>query len=211
MKRILFFAAVPLALIAGFVVIYPTGLGHRYLVPIFYREGRPTRAGRSLNRAWSRLTSTGLLPEYWPGRPAGPATIETIGRASGLTCSNMVTWVEYEGSRYLVSMLGERTDWVRNARAAGGEAFIRRGRREPVRLVEIPAEHRAPIIQEWYKITWTSTRPHLGIDPKAEIQEFERIAAAHPVFRIAPRNEGEPSMDDRGAGIAGAEPLYGMH
>jgi hypothetical protein len=101
----------------------------------------------------------------------------------------MVTWVEYDGDRYLVAMLGERTDWVRNARAAEGKAVLRRGRREPVRLVEVPAAERAPIIEAWYKVTWTSTRPHLGIDPKAGTDEFERIAANHPVFRVVSRSE----------------------
>jgi hypothetical protein len=33
-------------------------------------------------------------------------------------------------------------------------------------------------------VTWTSTLPHLGVDPNAGIEEFERIAPSHPVFRI---------------------------
>jgi deazaflavin-dependent oxidoreductase (nitroreductase family) len=174
-----------IATIAAFVIVYPTKFGHRYLVPAFYRGGRPTAAGRRLNRSWSWLASTGLLPERWPGRPAGPATIETTGRKSGLPSSHMVTWVEYDGERYLVSMLGERSDWVLNARAADGDAVIRRGKRRPVQLVEIPPAESAPIIQKWYKITWTSTLPHLGIDPESDIEEFEKIASSHPVFRIA--------------------------
>jgi hypothetical protein len=188
MKTPFFVALAIIAAVAAFVVLYPTKFGRRYLVPAFYREGRPTAAGRRLNRTWSWVTSTRLLPERYPGRPAGPATIETVGRTSGLPCSNMVTWVEYEGERYLVSMLGERSDWVRNARAAGGEAVIRRGRREPVRLIEVPAAEGAHIIQAWYRITWTSTLPHLGLDPGSDITEFERIAPAHPVFRIVPRD-----------------------
>jgi hypothetical protein len=99
----------------------------------------------------------------------------------------MVTWVEYEGERYLVSMLGERSDWVRNSRAAGGLAVLRRGRREPIVLIEVPPTESAPIIQAWYKVTWTSTLPHLGLDPESDITEFERIAPDHPVFRIASR------------------------
>jgi hypothetical protein len=100
----------------------------------------------------------------------------------------MVTWIEYEGERYLVSMLGERSDWVQNARAAGGEAVMRCGRREPIRLVEVPVAKRAPIISAWYKITWSSTLPHFGLDPKADIDEFETIAPAHSVFRITERD-----------------------
>jgi hypothetical protein len=48
-------------------------------------------------------------------------------------------------------------------------------------LEEVAALERAPIIRAWYQRTWASTRPHLRL---AGIEEFERIAPAHPVFRI---------------------------
>lgn len=154
---------------------------------MLYRNRRPTRLGKAVNATYSWAASSGLMPERWPGKPIiGSTTLETRGRASGLPRSNMVTWVEYEGDRYLVSMLGERTSWVRNARAAGGEAILRRGRRRPVRLEEVPATERAPIIRAWYKRTVQSTRSHIGLDPHAPIQEFEHIAEQHPVFRIVP-------------------------
>jgi deazaflavin-dependent oxidoreductase (nitroreductase family) len=185
MRRILLLAALPIALVAGLVAIYPTGLGHRFLVPLFYQGGRPTRPGRSLNRAWSWLVSQGLTPERWPGTPAiGPATLETTGRRSGVRRSNMVTWVEYEGERYFVSMLGGKTEWVRNVRTANGRAVLRHGIRTPVVLEEVAVGERAPIIRAWYQRTWASTRPHLRLEPKAGVEEFERIAANHPVFRI---------------------------
>ena len=182
-----------LGAIAAYVVVYPTGLGRRYLAPVFYRGGRPTAAGRRLNRAWSWLVSNGLTPERWPGHPIiGPATIETRGRRTGERCSNMVTWVEYEGERYLVSMLGERSDWVRNSRAAGGDAVIRHGRRRAVRLVEVPLAERAPIIRAWYQRTVSSTKPHLRLEATADVAEFERIAPAHPVFQIVEMEASAP-------------------
>lgn len=182
-----------LGAIAAYVVVYPTGLGRRYLAPMFYRGARPTAAGRRLNRAWSWLVSNGLTPERWPGQPIiGPATIETRGRRTGERCSNMVTWVEYDGERYLVSMLGERSDWVRNSRAAGGDAVIRHGRRRAVRLVEVPLAERAPIIRAWFKRTSGSTAHHLGLQPSDSMEEFERIAPAHPVFQIVEMEASAP-------------------
>lgn len=190
MRRIALLAAVPIALIAGLVALYPTGFGHRFLVPLLYRGGRPTRAGRSHNRAWSWLVSQGLTPARWPGTPViGPATLETYGRRTGARRSNMVTWVEYDGQRYFVSMLGDRSEWVRNVRAARGQAVLRHGARTPVVLEEVPAEERAPIIRAWYSRTRTSTRPHLNLDPAADVEEFERIAPSHPVFRIVPEGD----------------------
>ncbi len=154
----------------------------------FYRNGRPTRAGRIVNRCWSAVASLGITPAVWPGTPRiGTVTIETRGRRSGKTRGQVVTWVEQDGNRHLVSMLGERSDWVRNARAAGGEATIRHRRRQPVRLEEVPAAQRAPILKAYLKRTAMSTRHHLGIDPDAPLEEFQRIAPQHPVFRIVER------------------------
>jgi deazaflavin-dependent oxidoreductase (nitroreductase family) len=170
------------------------GLSARYLFPLYYRRGRPTRWGRWNNAAMARLVSTGVLPEKWPGDPVcGPASLEVVGRRSGKPRANMVTWVEYEGGRYFVSMLGPQSDWVRNIRAVGGEAVLRRRGREPVRLEEVPVEESAPIIRQWYRRTWQSTLHHLGLQPDADMAEFERIAPHHPVYRIVAQPEEEPA------------------
>jgi hypothetical protein len=83
-------------------------------------------------------------------------------------------------------MLGERSDWVRNARAAGGEAWIRHGGRKAVHLEDVRVEQRAPLLRAYLKRTAISTAYHLGVEPDAPIEEFERIAPNHPVFRIVP-------------------------
>ncbi len=152
---------------------------------IFYHNRRPTLAGRVINRLWSWTASMGLMPSTWPGKPPwGTTTLEVKGRRSGQLRSTVVTWVEQDGERYLVSMLGEGAEWVRNVRAASGQAVVRHGKRRKVRLDEVPADQRAPILQTYLKKTAISTRRHLGVDPKAPIGEFERIAPNHPVFRI---------------------------
>jgi deazaflavin-dependent oxidoreductase (nitroreductase family) len=153
---------------------------------VFYKNRHPTRAGRMINRAWTWMAGAGLTPNSWPGQPrGGTIALETTGRRSGRACANVVTWVEHDGNRYLVSMLGERSDWVRNARAAGGEAAIRHRGRRPVRLQEVPVDQRAPILKAYLKRTRISTQEHLGgIDPNGPIEEFVRIAPRHPVFRI---------------------------
>jgi deazaflavin-dependent oxidoreductase (nitroreductase family) len=177
---------VAVALIAASLAISFTPL-QEPLIRRFYRGGKPTRLARRLNGAWSFLVSAGIAPPRWPGAPvSGPVTVEVRGRKTGKPHSTMATWVEYDGSRYLVSMLGEDSDWVRNVQAADAAAILRRGVRRPVRLDMLPVAERAPVIREWYQRTWRSTRPHLGVDPKAPLAEFERIAPRYPVFRITP-------------------------
>ena len=140
----------------------------------FYR--RPTKVTQTFNRFMSWLASRGLMP-------SDTVTLEVKGRRSGMVRSNVVTWVKQDGERYLVSPRGE-SEWVRNVRAADGEAVIRHRGRQSVRLEEVPAEERAPIIKAYLAKTAMATRAHFGVDPKAEIEEFEAIAARHPVFRI---------------------------
>jgi deazaflavin-dependent oxidoreductase (nitroreductase family) len=151
----------------------------------FYENRRPTRLGKAVNRAWSWAASAGLTPKSWPGEPRiGTVTLEVRGRASGRPRSNVLTWVEQDGQRYLVSMLGERAEWVKNVHAAEGQAVIRHGRREKVLLDEVPVGERAPILKAYLKRTALSTGQHLGLDPQAPLVEFQRIAPVHPAFRI---------------------------
>ena len=53
-------------------------------------------------------------------------------------------------------------------------------------LEEIPVDQRAPIIKAYLKKTAMVTKREFGIEPDAPIEEFERIADRHPVFRISP-------------------------
>lgn len=140
----------------------------------FYR--RPMKLTRVMNRFVSWLASLGFTS-------SDTVTLEAKGRRSGRVRSNPVTWVDHEGERYLVSPRGE-SEWVRNVRAAGGEAVIRHRGRQAVRLEEVPAEKRAPIIQAYLSKTARATQQHFGVDPKAEPAAFDAIAAKHPVFRV---------------------------
>jgi hypothetical protein len=106
-----------------------------------------------------------------------------VGRRTGRLISFPVVITEYQGARYLVAMLGQDTNWVRNVRAAGGQAMLRHGRREAVRLEEVDASARAPILRRFLAIA-PGARPHIPVDRRAPLAEFERIAAQYPVFRI---------------------------
>jgi hypothetical protein len=110
------------------------------------------------------------------------------GRRSGALHSLLVTWVEHDGDRYLVTMPGEEPQWVKNMRAGGGIVTLRHGnRRGQVRLQEVGASERAPILRAWYRFTGRSTNPrrHFKLSRTAGLEAFERIAADHPVFRLS--------------------------
>ena len=137
---------------------------------------KPSGLVKAMNSLVGRLASWGLIP-------GGTALLQVKGRRSGQTRSTAVTWVEHDGQRYLVAPRGN-TEWVRNVKAAGGEAVLKHGKSDAVRLEELPVEQRAPIIQAYLKKTARVTKREFGIEPDAPIEEFQRIAPDHPVFRI---------------------------
>jgi hypothetical protein len=110
-----------------------------------YRGGRPNIFAKIQNRGWAILHSLGIFPERF-------VTLEVVGRKSGKTVSFPLAMTVMNGERYLVSMLGEDTNWVRNVRAAGGKAKLVHGIREQVLLEDVDIRQRAPILKAYLQI-----------------------------------------------------------
>ncbi len=143
-----------------------------------YRGGRPSAFARFLNRTGALVIGAGIGPRR-------AATLEVVGRSSGRLLSCPVVIADWQGERYLVSMLGETASWVHNVRAAGGRAVVRHGRPETVLLEEVAVERRPPILRRYLALA-PGARPHIPVDRHAPLEEFQAIAAQIPVFRIAP-------------------------
>lgn len=152
------------------------------------RMRKSSRSERVMNRLWCRIVAAGLAPRRWPGEPViGAMTLEVPGRKTGVMRRVPVTWVEFEGERYLVAMMGEESDWVHNARATDGAVVLRRGKRKHAVLEELPVSERAPVLHEWYKRVGSSTpKRYIGLPSDAPVEAFTQIAPRWPVFRITP-------------------------
>jgi hypothetical protein len=146
-----------------------------------YRGKRPGSVARFLNRVQAQLAAHGI-------GPARVVTLDVRGRRTGRTISLPVVVADYHDGRYLVSMFGDESPWVRNVRAAGGEAAIRHRTRQPVHLDEVPVDQRPPILKRYLAVA-PGARPHIPVDPTAPLSEFEHIAADYPVFQITSRVE----------------------
>ena len=85
-----------------------------------YRGGHPNLFAKIQNRFWAILHSLGIFPDRF-------VTLEVAGRKSGKIVSFPLAMTVMNGERYLVSMLGEETNWVRNVRAASGKARLIHG------------------------------------------------------------------------------------
>lgn len=98
-----------------------------------YAGGRPNGVARVLNRVSARLYALGI----WPRRLV---TLQVRGRRTGRLISFPMVVADLAGERYLVSMLGERANWVQNLRAAGGNAVLLHGRRALAAFAGIAAQ-----------------------------------------------------------------------
>ena len=143
-----------------------------------YRGGHPRWFARVQNRASAAAFAAGIMPRR-------VAELQIRGRRTGRVISFPVVIAEYEGERYLVSMLGNDVNWIRNLHAAGDHAVLRHGRHEAVRLQEVDARDRAPILRRYLEVA-PGARPHIPVDRKAPLADFERISSEYPAFRILP-------------------------
>jgi len=158
--------------------------------PVRTDQRRQATVRGNLAAAAERFTSpmhaaifgAGVSPRRW-------VVLEVAGRRSGQTRRFPVAIADYDGGRYVVSRLGERSNWVRNVRAAEGIVTIHHGPRRRCRLVEIPVKDRAPIIK-CYLTQVPFGRPHVPVDRTAPLAAFAAIADRYPVFRVEPDDGG---------------------
>jgi F420H(2)-dependent quinone reductase len=141
-----------------------------------YAGGRGNATARRYARFWAWIIAHRLMPRRW-------VVLDVVGRTSGRIVSLPLGMTEQDGRWYLVPVLGGRSNWVLNVRAAAGRAHLRGRLHGPVRLVEIPVAERAPIIKRYLQIA-PGGRPHIPVDRNAPLSAFEAIADRYPVFRV---------------------------
>ncbi|BBX44920.1 hypothetical protein GCM10009641_24880 [Mycobacterium cookii] len=142
-----------------------------------YRGGRPRWSARIANRLGAKAFARGF-------GPGGAATLEVRGHKSGRIISFPVVVADYQGQRYLVAMLGHRSNWVRNLRGGDGRAVLKRGQPEEVSLVEDTSTDRPAILRRYLELA-PGARPFFTVDKGAPLSDFEGIVDEYPVFRIA--------------------------
>ncbi len=147
-----------------------------------YAGEHPNRVAALVDRGTAALAAAGLGPKR-------VVQLEVRGRCSGRRLTLPVVIADYAGHRYLVAMLGERANWVRNVRAAAGHAALRHGQREEVTLEEVDPSMRGPILRRYLELA-PGARAHFPVDRRDPLEKFEQIAAQYPVFRII---SGEPA------------------
>ena len=137
---------------------------------------KPTAIERFFNGALGILIG-------WGVGPAHIFLLEVRGRKSGKIYTTPVDPLEWDGRRYVVAPRG-RTQWVRNAEAAG-QVVLRRGKqRQSLRIGMIADEAKPPILKAYLDNYKTEVQRYFPVPAGSPSQAFSEIASKYPVFEL---------------------------
>lgn len=140
---------------------------------------RPTPGERFFNRIFGVLVGLGLgLPHNY--------LVQVRGRKTGKVYSTPIDLLEINGKRYLVAPRG-RTQWVRNAEAAG-EVMLKKGRtRLRCRIRPVSENDKPELLKAYLDRFRTTVQRYFVVQAGSPPQAFMEIAPNYPVFELLPQ------------------------
>jgi deazaflavin-dependent oxidoreductase (nitroreductase family) len=144
-------------------------------LPVF-RE--PSAGEKIFNRLFGFLVGLGLGFSY-------NYLLEVRGRKTGKIYSTPIDLLEMNGKKYLVAPRG-RTQWVRNAEAAGEVTLKKGGKRQKFRLRPIPDADKSPILKAYLDTFKREVQRYFPIPAGSTPESFAAVARSYPVFELLP-------------------------
>jgi deazaflavin-dependent oxidoreductase (nitroreductase family) len=142
-----------------------------------FRE--PTGIEKLLNQLMGALAGWGMGPKYI-------YLLQVRGRKSGRIYSTPVYLMDVDAKRYLIAPRG-RTQWVRNAEAAG-EIVLKRGTsRESFRLQEIAGGAKNDLLKEYLERYVSAVQRYFPVKAGSPPEAFREIASSYPVYELLPQ------------------------
>lgn len=135
----------------------------------------PSSGEKLFNRVFGFLAGVGIAPSFI-------YLLEVRGRKSGKTYSTAVNLLELDGKQFLVAPRG-RTQWVRNAEAAG-EVTLRRRASRRFRLRPLNDSEKPQVLKAYSTNYKSAVQKFFPIQSNAPLEEFAKIAAGYPAFEL---------------------------
>jgi len=139
-----------------------------------FRE--PSGVERIFNKVFGALVGLGLAPRY-------NYLVQVRGRKSGRVYSTPISILERQGRRFLVAPRG-RTQWVRNAEAAGQVVLKRGSSRQAFRIRAVPNEEKPEILRAYLDRYKLAVQRYFPVRAGSEAPAFREIADRYPVFEL---------------------------
>jgi deazaflavin-dependent oxidoreductase (nitroreductase family) len=140
----------------------------------------PTAVERAFNRIFGFLVGIGIGFSH-------NYLLQVRGRRSGRLYSTPVDLLEMDGKRYLVAPRG-RTQWVRNAEAAG-EVMLKKGSKlQRFRLSPIANGDKPKILKAYLDSFKREVQRYFPVPAGSPPEAFAELAASYPAFELLRRD-----------------------
>jgi deazaflavin-dependent oxidoreductase (nitroreductase family) len=136
----------------------------------------PTAGERVFNRIFGFLVGLGFGFSY-------NYLLQVRGRKSGKLYSTPINLLEFSGKRFLVAPRG-RTQWVRNAEAAG-EVTLKKGRKRMRCSLRALSENEKPQILKAYLDTFKKeVQIYFPVPAGSPPEAFRELSPSYPAFEL---------------------------
>jgi deazaflavin-dependent oxidoreductase (nitroreductase family) len=142
-------------------------------LPVF-RE--PSSGEKIFNRVFGFLVGIGLGFSY-------NYLLQVRGRKSGNLYSTPINLLEWKGKRFLVAPRG-RTQWVRNAEAAGEVTLKKGSARLKFRLRPVAETEKPEILKAYLENFKREVQRYFPVAAGAPAGSFAELTASYPVFEL---------------------------
>jgi deazaflavin-dependent oxidoreductase (nitroreductase family) len=144
-------------------------------VPEFRKPSRPERL---FNRLFGVLVRFGLAPRY-------NYLVEVRGRTTGRVYSAPINLVEVGSRTFIVAPRG-RTQWVRNAEAAGDVVLARGRSRRRFRIRPVSGDEKLDILKAYLDRYKLAVQRYFTVPAGSDARAFREVAERYPVFELLP-------------------------
>jgi deazaflavin-dependent oxidoreductase (nitroreductase family) len=140
-----------------------------------FRE--PTPVEKIFNRFFGFLVGIGLpFPHKY--------LLQVRGRKSGKLYSTPINLLEWKGKRFLVAPRG-RTQWVRNAEAAGEVTLKKGSTRIRFRLRPVAETEKPEILKAYLDGFESEVQRYFRVAAGSLAESFVEVTGSYPVFELA--------------------------
>ena len=111
--------------------------------------------------------------------------LQVRGRKSGKIYSTPIDLLELSGKRFLVAPRG-RTQWVRNAEAAGEVTLKKGSKRQQLRLRALSDQEKPEILKAYLDQFKREVQRYFPVPAGSPVETFRELVQRYPAFELTP-------------------------
>jgi len=138
----------------------------------------PSPVERLFNRIFGFFVGLGLGFPY-------NYLLQVRGRKSGKIYSTPINLLELRGKRFLVAPRG-RTQWVRNAEAAGEVTLKTGSTRQKYRLRPLTPAEKPEILKAYLDTFRREVQRYFPVPAGSPLEAFAKLTESYPAFELQP-------------------------